>query len=833
VLSIANGSGLNLDSGSYAQLGNVTLNSSGNVTQLVIGGNVTLSGGTVTMSGNTQNYIFGAAANDVLTNAETIQGAGNIGNGVMGLVNSGTIIANASGNMVINVSSMNFNNTGTVEANGANLTIQGPGVTFLTNDNQSTGTLTGGTYIASGGNISWNGGVNAIGTLAANVTEQGGGQMINTYNSGSTNMLAGLTSITSAGSLTIGGVTFNDAGAFSNAGSLTLLGSESFSVGSLAQISGGSLTAGTYVLNSNLNLTGTAQTITTNAATLTLAGGTIENTSNSTNALAGLATNSGKLTIAGTSNNVSTTAATFNNTGSLTINGGDSFTASKLTQISGTTLGAGTYALSGNLNLTTSGINVTTNSATLTLSGGTINSGGVNALAGLASNTKSLTIAGTGNNVSTSAATFSNAGSLTINTGDSFTAAKLTQISGTTLGAGTYVLGGNLDLTTAVSVTTNAATLTLDGGAIQTGSTNDLANLSANTKSLTIANNAGFTTGASFTNTGAVAVAAGSTFTVNGSSGYKQTAGTTTIDGTLASSGGTTVSGGTLLGAGAIGGNVSNSAAINVGDSGKAGLLSITGSYTQLSSGTLSASVGGTAAGTLYSQLKISGTASLGGTLSAALINKFTPTIGQTFTILTATGGFGATTFTNSTIAINSSEQFDISYTSTSVVLTVASTSPSKSNTSNQPSSQMVAALPVQPGKGTALNATNSLRKAVGSGISRRVQLASIGAGGRKVLSAAATPSATRIWEHIPATPSWDHVRAVMVAQAPAAGNIGGMRSNLVHAIDIAHEITKTGISMPGISHAVPVRAPLSGWSSAPIKHMPLHILPPPLPVIR
>ena len=98
--------------------------------------------------------------------------------------------------------------------------------------------------------------------------------------------------------------------------------------------------------------------------TLTLAGGTIEN-ANSTNALAGLATNTGKLTIGGTSNNVSTTAASFSNTGTLTINTGDSFTAPKLTQISGTTLSGGTFVLAGNLDLTTSGISVTTNSSTL------------------------------------------------------------------------------------------------------------------------------------------------------------------------------------------------------------------------------------------------------------------------------------------------------------------------------------------------------------------------------------------------------------------------------------------------------------------------------------
>src|SRR6202011_5481821 len=107
------------------------------------------------------------------------------------------------------------------------------------------------------------------------------------------------------------------------------------------------------------------------------------------------------------------------------------------------------------------------------LSGGTINSNGVNALSALASNTVRLTIAGTSNNVSTTAASFSNTGVLTINAGNSFTAPALTQISGSTLTLGTYVLGGNLNLTAAANITTNSATVTLQGGTIQTGSTND------------------------------------------------------------------------------------------------------------------------------------------------------------------------------------------------------------------------------------------------------------------------------------------------------------------------------------------------------------------------
>ncbi len=596
-LKIDNNAVLDLENGTYSQLGNVQLNSTGNNTELVIEGNVTLSGGTVTMSANAANYILAANTFDILTNQETIQGAGNIGNGGMGLVNSGTINANASGNLIINVDNLGFNNTGTIEATGATLTIEGPGVNFFINDNQSTNTLTGGTYIANGGNIQWAAGAGGITTLSANVTEENGGQLFNTTTS--SNALAGLTSITSTGSLTIGGVAFTDAGAFSNLGSLTLLGGESFTVGSLSQISGGSLTAGTYVLDANLNLSGTAQTITTNAATLTLAGGTIENTSNSTNALAGLATNTGKLTIGGTSNNVSTTAASFSNTGTLTINSGDSFTAAKLTQISGSTLSGGTFVLAGNLDLTTTGINITTNSSTLTLEGGTIMSGSSNALSGLNSNTKSLTLA------------------------------------------------LNANLTT--STTSN------------------------------------------FTNTGTMNVNKGSTLTVGGTGhNYNQTAGTTTVDGTLTATG-LTATGGTITGAGTIKanttvGNASGAAVtLNVGDTGKAGLLTITGTYKQLATGNLTGLINGTTAGSGFSQLKISGAATLAGTINFTVASSFQAslTLGETFTVLTASSITG--TFSNSVIAINSTYQFDVTYTSTGVVLTVAAagSSPNSNNSTN------------------------------------------------------------------------------------------------------------------------------------------------------
>ena len=96
LFEINNGAVLDLQGGTYAQLGKVQLNSTGSFSELVLQGNVTLSGGSVTLSNNNTNYIFGQVGTDTLTNQETISGAGQIGNGQMTLINSGTINANQS-----------------------------------------------------------------------------------------------------------------------------------------------------------------------------------------------------------------------------------------------------------------------------------------------------------------------------------------------------------------------------------------------------------------------------------------------------------------------------------------------------------------------------------------------------------------------------------------------------------------------------------------------------------------------------------------------------------------------------------------------------------------
>src|SRR6202023_3371284 len=119
-----------LEGGTYANLGTVTLNSTNAFgTALNITGNVTLSGGgTITMANGPNNFIEGAVSTDTLTNQETIQGAGNIGNGRMTLVNSGTINANQSGGMTIQPNG-GTTNTGTIEATGGTLLLSATTVT--------------------------------------------------------------------------------------------------------------------------------------------------------------------------------------------------------------------------------------------------------------------------------------------------------------------------------------------------------------------------------------------------------------------------------------------------------------------------------------------------------------------------------------------------------------------------------------------------------------------------------------------------------------------------------------------------------------------------------
>jgi len=182
-------------------------------------------------------------------------------------------------------------------------------------------------------------------------------------------------------------------------------------------------------------------------------------------------------------------------------------------------------------------------------------------------------------------------------------------------------------------------------------------------------------------NIGAVGDHSGSLFQVTGLNDYVQTSGTTSLwsaQSTLAVADGQKVNieGGLLQGFGTITGNLSNTGGtIMPGTPGVAGILTVTGTYSDPQA-FLDIQIGGTSPGTEFSQLKVLGDASLGGTLDVSLINGFMPVTDDIFVILTSGGLSGR--FTDNTIQVGN-VIFDVEYSPTGykndVVLEVAQVS--------------------------------------------------------------------------------------------------------------------------------------------------------------
>jgi T5SS/PEP-CTERM-associated repeat protein len=105
---------------------------------------------------------------------------------------------------------------------------------------------------------------------------------------------------------------------------------------------------------------------------------------------------------------------------------------------------------------------------------------------------------------------------------------------------------------------------------------------------------------------------------------------------------------GTLRGDGQIIGNVSNIGVVAPGTS--PGALHVTGNFTQGTQGKLEIELAGTMAGQ-FDQLLSSGTASLAGTLAVSLTSGFTPSVGDSFVMLSADGGRSGT-FTNNLLPV-------------------------------------------------------------------------------------------------------------------------------------------------------------------------------------
>ncbi|OSI83469.1 VCBS domain-containing protein [Bradyrhizobium canariense] len=142
-------------SGNIDNIGTIELNSSGSETDLeLIEHGITLQGhGQVILSDSSENVITGTVSDVTLTNVDnTISGAGHLGDGMMVLVNEGTIIATGTNALDIDTGANAVTNTGTIEATGT-------GGLEVHSNLVNTGVLW-----ANGGNVTIDGNVSGNGT---------------------------------------------------------------------------------------------------------------------------------------------------------------------------------------------------------------------------------------------------------------------------------------------------------------------------------------------------------------------------------------------------------------------------------------------------------------------------------------------------------------------------------------------------------------------------------------------------------------------------------------------------------------------------------------------
>lgn len=700
----------------------------GNVVTLSGGGNVVLAGPT--------GITWGTTGEVRLVNADnTIQGQGTIGSGTIDLTNQKTILSSgglldiqpaqggltnsglmeaASGSTLqfdSGFQSIPFNNTGgTVEAlGGGTVNINSgtwTGGTFTTsstgvmnvivpamNGVTNTGTMT----VPSSGTPTFEGVTTNSGTIelsggiiyfTGNATLSGSGNLLITGGSGSK-----ITSINSTDTLTnqqlIHGEGSIYAVAVTNQGTIQADNSSS-PLSLAAQFTGGTPTTNTGTLQASN--TGTLQIENTVHNT----GGTIEAQTGSTVLLANGVVDGGTLTTSGTGTIQSQNGTLDGRVNTPTISGSFIVPADYSLSLEGTVANNGILTVDSNSCIDAIAPTTLTGSGKVVLNSGSCIFGSGQSF------TNQSTIQGTGNigdsnpmpiiNNGTIHATaktaltitpdvggFTNNGTLNVNSGDTmFINGTFNNFTNQTLSGGIYTLSGTLEFPNA-NIAVNGGNLTLTGtGANILNSTtlvNALASLSSNNSkgSLTLKSGASLTTTAAFTNSGKTTVNSHTSLTVGSS--YTQSSSTTTVDGTLTAPNGLTVNGGTLQGKGTISAAVAVSAgSVIVGDStSKPGLLTITGSYTQSTTAPkLDVAIGGTTAGTQYSQLSVSNGIALNGVLNIKLINNFVPTTTDTFTILKGTAVSGTFSTVNGT-SINSNEHFQVNYLPKEVTLSVVS----------------------------------------------------------------------------------------------------------------------------------------------------------------
>jgi hypothetical protein len=385
-------------------------------------------------------------------------------------------------------------------------------------------------------------------------------------------------------------------------------------------------------------------------------------------------------------NTYTTLEGTITDNGSILQNGAGNFTD---VYINGpvTLAGNGSYTMSNSPYNRVYGVgdvslDVLTNGANHTIQGAGqlgINNGGYN----FTLLNQGTIIANQSNTLFVAPGTITNTGTLQVNSGSLMhlqgPSGSFTNFSGSTLAGGSYVMNngtlqidqlGNTgkeiqtlgDGTQPTSVVLNGASAAV----VDSGGYNALSLFTVNANaSLTLENGANMATPANLENFGSIKVGtAGDTSTLTiGSQGFafipngigvnpEQTAYTLYNQ-----------SGGIVSGGGTIAGIVNNAGTITASDPGSPDILTINGDYTQGSTGTLEAFLGGSAPGTGYSELLVHGNASLGGTLDVSLIGGFTPTSGENFYLLESTANLVTGTFAALDLpTLPAGESWDVTY---------------------------------------------------------------------------------------------------------------------------------------------------------------------------
>ena len=571
-----------------AAVDNAWITNSGTYT-VTVPANAPATAGTVTVGGASGTQIL---AIDKAT--LTIAGASVINaNGQLNFLVAGSTVTGA-GNLTVN-GTFNWPN-GTMSGTGAT-TIGSSGVLAIGNAGVTLGrTLNnGGTTTWGGGNLTLSAGV-ALNNLAGgtfDITADGhvmGGASTTIGNSGLFRQTAGTTGTIITSPFNNGGTV----GVLAATLSLNLGGTHSGvfinALGTTLQFGGGS-----HVLTSSSFVTGPGGVALSGNATTLSASGTFDTTGSILNVTTGVATLTSGCVLTGTTLNIGGTG------GVVLYNSAGAVAAVNMT--------AGTLGTLG-------GINPVTVTGPLTLGGGNVTNALVTANGG-------LTISG---NVTINGAKLVNPG-LAIWSAGNFTGANGAVFSNL-LGA-TFLN-------------------TFDGSAASgTGTTPIFVNQGTFAKTNGTAAAGTTSIDFQFINTGTVEVRTNTLrYGIN-----QQTAGLTLLDGGGLSAQAQPLQflGGSLVGTGLVTvANVQhlvNSASVSPGF--PLGEMDITGNYQQTASGVLNIELGGYSGGTNFDLVTVTGgggagVATLGGTLSVALTNGFSPTNGATFTFLTAASRVGA-----------------------------------------------------------------------------------------------------------------------------------------------------------------------------------------------